>query len=75
MKAEMEMAKDLDPIRNYPLDRVAYGGDKRLPFQLLSDIPRIIEKAMKALNIGKSDAEENGGPAGTDKTNSKGKEA
>ena len=56
MKAEMEMAKDLEPIKNYPLNKVAYGGGKRLPFQLLSDVPRLIEKAMKALNIRRNDA-------------------
>ena len=51
MKAEMEMAKDLEPIRNYPLNKVKYDGEKRLPFQLLNDVPRLIDKAIKALNI------------------------
>ena len=62
----MEMAKDLEPIRNFPINKVQYGGEKRLPFQLINDVPRIIEKAIKALNIGKNNAKENDSGTGTD---------
>jgi len=37
----------------YPLNKVIYRDDLKLPFELLCDVPRTIKKSLEALNMSK----------------------
>ena len=35
----------------YPLNKVRYNHDRKLPFELLCDVPRTIKKSLEAMNM------------------------
>ena len=47
----MQLGNNEAPIKSYQAKDIRYEGNKLLPFELLSDVPRAIKKAYEALNL------------------------